>query len=110
MRTCGCSSWEITLRWEKRSFGRPGRVRTPSTAMRTATDVRPEPARGELASMAAEVRQAAGQAERLIETECHEFTGDWSDRADTCQSNGQTRILTAAHQTSIMTMTCISAV
>jgi signal transduction histidine kinase len=45
-------------------------LRTPLTVMRTALDVvmaRPEPARGELASMAAEVRQAIGHSERLIE-------------------------------------------
>jgi signal transduction histidine kinase len=45
-------------------------LRTPLTVMRTAIDVvlaKPEPTRGELASMAAEVRQAAGHAERLIE-------------------------------------------
>jgi signal transduction histidine kinase len=45
-------------------------LRTPLTVMRTAMDVvlaKPEPTRGELVSMAAEVRQAAGHAERLIE-------------------------------------------
>jgi len=45
-------------------------LRTPLTVMRTAIDVvlaKPEPTRGELVSMVAEVRQAAGHAERLIE-------------------------------------------
>jgi len=45
-------------------------LRTPLTVMRTAMDVvlaKPEPTRGELVSMAAEVRQAAGHSERLIE-------------------------------------------
>jgi signal transduction histidine kinase len=45
-------------------------LRTPLTVMRTAMDVvlaKPEPARGELASMAAEIRQAADHCERLIE-------------------------------------------
>jgi signal transduction histidine kinase len=45
-------------------------LRTPLTVMRTAMDVvlaKPEPTRGELASMAAEVRQAVDHAERLIE-------------------------------------------
>jgi signal transduction histidine kinase len=45
-------------------------LRTPLTVMRTAMDVvlaKPEPTRGELVSMAADVRQAAGHAERLIE-------------------------------------------
>ena len=45
-------------------------LRTPLTVMRTAMDVvlaKPEPTRGELASMAAEVRQAVGHSERLIE-------------------------------------------
>jgi signal transduction histidine kinase len=45
-------------------------LRTPLTVIRTAIDVvlaKPEPARSELVSMAAEVRQAAGHAERLIE-------------------------------------------
>jgi signal transduction histidine kinase len=45
-------------------------LRTPMTFMRTAIDVvlaRPQPTRGELMSMAADVRQAAGHAERLIE-------------------------------------------
>jgi signal transduction histidine kinase len=45
-------------------------LRTPLTVMRTAIDVvlaKPDPTRGELVSMAAEVRQAAGHAERLIE-------------------------------------------
>jgi signal transduction histidine kinase len=45
-------------------------LRTPLTVMRTAIDVvlaKPEPTRGELVSMAAEVRHAAGHAERLIE-------------------------------------------
>jgi hypothetical protein len=40
--------------------------------MHTAIDVvlvKPEPARGELVSMATEVRQAAGHAGRLIETQ-----------------------------------------
>jgi signal transduction histidine kinase len=45
-------------------------LRTPLTVMRTAMDVvlgKPEPTRDELVSMAADVRQAAGHAERLIE-------------------------------------------
>jgi signal transduction histidine kinase len=45
-------------------------LRTPLTVMRTAMDVvlaKPEPTREELASMAAEVRQAVGHSERLIE-------------------------------------------
>jgi signal transduction histidine kinase len=45
-------------------------LRTPLTVMRTAMDVvlaKPEPTRDELASMAAEVRQAVDHAERLIE-------------------------------------------
>ncbi|MGH2896269.1 MAG: ATP-binding protein [Solirubrobacteraceae bacterium] len=45
-------------------------LRTPLTVMRTAMDVvlaKPEPTRDELVSMAAEVRQAVGHAERLIE-------------------------------------------
>jgi signal transduction histidine kinase len=45
-------------------------LRTPLTLMRTAIDVvlaKPEPTRDELVSMAADVRQAAGHAERLIE-------------------------------------------
>jgi signal transduction histidine kinase len=45
-------------------------LRTPLTVMRTAMDVvlaKPEPTRGELMSMAAEVRQAVGHSERLIE-------------------------------------------
>ena len=45
-------------------------LRTPLTVMRTAMDVvlaRPEPSREELVSMAVEVRQAVGHAERLIE-------------------------------------------
>jgi signal transduction histidine kinase len=45
-------------------------LRTPLTVMRTAMDVvlaRPEPARDELVSMAAEVRQAVNHCERLIE-------------------------------------------
>jgi len=45
-------------------------LRTPLTVMRTAMDVvlaKPEPTPGELASMAAEVRQAVGHSERLIE-------------------------------------------
>ena len=45
-------------------------LRTPLTVMRTAIDVvlaRPEPARAELVSMAAEVRQAVDHSERLIE-------------------------------------------
>jgi signal transduction histidine kinase len=45
-------------------------LRTPLTLMRTAMDVvlaKPEPTRGELVSMAADVRQAAGHSERLIE-------------------------------------------
>jgi signal transduction histidine kinase len=45
-------------------------LRTPLTVMRTAMDVvlaRPEPTREELVSMTADVRQAAGHAERLIE-------------------------------------------
>ena len=44
-------------------------LRTPLTVMRTAMDVvlaKPEPARGELISMAADIRQAADHAERLI--------------------------------------------
>jgi signal transduction histidine kinase len=45
-------------------------LRTPLTVMRTAIDVvlaKPEPTREELVSMTAEVREAAGHAERLIE-------------------------------------------
>jgi len=45
-------------------------LRTPLTVMRTAMDVvlaKPEPTRGELVSMAAEVRQAVAHCERLIE-------------------------------------------
>jgi len=45
-------------------------LRTPLTVIRTAIDVvlaKPEPAREELVSMATEVRQAAGHAERLID-------------------------------------------
>jgi signal transduction histidine kinase len=45
-------------------------LRTPLTVMRTAMDVvlaKPEPTRDELVSMAAEVREAVGHAERLIE-------------------------------------------
>jgi signal transduction histidine kinase len=45
-------------------------LRTPLTVMRTAMDVvlaKPEPTREELVSMVAEVRQAIGHAERLIE-------------------------------------------
>ena len=45
-------------------------LRTPLTVMRTAMDVvlaKTEPTRGELASMAAEVRQAVAHCERLIE-------------------------------------------
>ncbi len=45
-------------------------LRTPLTVMRTAIDVvlaKPQPRREELASMAAEVRQAVDHAERLIE-------------------------------------------
>jgi signal transduction histidine kinase len=45
-------------------------LRTPLTVMRTAMDVvlaRPEPTRDELVSMAAEIRQAVGHCERLIE-------------------------------------------
>jgi signal transduction histidine kinase len=45
-------------------------LRTPLTVMRTAMDVvlaKPEPTRGELVSMAAEVRQAVDHSERLIE-------------------------------------------
>jgi signal transduction histidine kinase len=45
-------------------------LRTPLTVMRTAMDVvlaKPEPAREELMSMAAEVRQAVDHSERLIE-------------------------------------------
>jgi signal transduction histidine kinase len=45
-------------------------LRTPLTVMRTAMDVvlaKPEPTRDELVSMAAEVRQAVGHCERLIE-------------------------------------------
>ncbi|HEX6932770.1 MAG TPA: HAMP domain-containing sensor histidine kinase [Streptosporangiaceae bacterium] len=44
-------------------------LRTPLTVMRTAMDVvlaKPEPTRGELVSMAAEVRQAVDHSERLI--------------------------------------------
>jgi signal transduction histidine kinase len=45
-------------------------LRTPLTVMRTAMDVvlaKPAPTRGELVSMAAEVRQAVDHSERLIE-------------------------------------------
>jgi signal transduction histidine kinase len=45
-------------------------LRTPLTVMRTAIDVvlaKPEPTRGELVSMAADVRQAVDHSERLIE-------------------------------------------
>jgi signal transduction histidine kinase len=45
-------------------------LRTPLTLMRTAMDVvlaKPEPTRGELISMAADVRQAVDHSERLIE-------------------------------------------
>jgi signal transduction histidine kinase len=45
-------------------------LRTPLTVMRTAMDVvlaKPEPTRGELVSMAAEIRQAVAHCERLIE-------------------------------------------
>jgi signal transduction histidine kinase len=45
-------------------------LRTPLTLMRTAMDVvlaKPEPTREELVSMAADVRQAVSQSERLIE-------------------------------------------
>jgi signal transduction histidine kinase len=45
-------------------------LRTPLTVMRTAMDVvlaKPEPTRGELMAMAAEVRQAVDHSERLIE-------------------------------------------
>ncbi len=45
-------------------------LRTPLTVMRTAVDVvlaRPDPTHDELASMAAEVRQAVDHSERLIE-------------------------------------------
>jgi signal transduction histidine kinase len=45
-------------------------LRTPLTVMRTAMDVvlaKPEPTRGELVSMAADVRQAVDHSERLIE-------------------------------------------
>ena len=45
-------------------------LRTPLTVMRTAIDVvlaKPEPTRGELVSMAGEIRQAVDHAERLIE-------------------------------------------
>jgi signal transduction histidine kinase len=45
-------------------------LRTPLTVMRTAMEVvlaKPEPTREELVSMAAEVRQAVGHSERLIE-------------------------------------------
>jgi signal transduction histidine kinase len=45
-------------------------LRTPLTVMRTAMDVvlaKPEPTREELVSMAADVRQAVDQSERLIE-------------------------------------------
>ena len=45
-------------------------LRTPLTVMRTALDVvlaKPDPTRDELVSMAAEIRQAVGHSERLIE-------------------------------------------
>jgi signal transduction histidine kinase len=45
-------------------------LRTPLTLMRTAMDVvlaKPQPTRGELVSMAAEVRQAVDHSQRLIE-------------------------------------------
>jgi signal transduction histidine kinase len=45
-------------------------LRTPLTVMRTTIDVvlaKPEPTRDELVSMAADVRQAVGHSERLIE-------------------------------------------
>ena len=45
-------------------------LRTPLTVMRTAMDVvlaKPQPTRGELVSMAAEVRQAVDHSQRLIE-------------------------------------------
>jgi signal transduction histidine kinase len=45
-------------------------LRTPLTLMRTTMDVvlaKPEPTREELVSMAADIRQAAGHCERLIE-------------------------------------------
>ena len=45
-------------------------LRTPLTVMRTTVDVvlaKPEPTRGELVSMAADVRQAVDHSERLIE-------------------------------------------
>jgi signal transduction histidine kinase len=45
-------------------------LRTPLTVMRTAVDVvlaKPDPTREELASMAAEIRQAVDHSERLIE-------------------------------------------
>jgi signal transduction histidine kinase len=45
-------------------------LRTPLTVMRTAIDVvlaKPDPTRGELVSMAADVRQAVDHAQRLIE-------------------------------------------
>jgi signal transduction histidine kinase len=45
-------------------------LRTPLTLMRTAMDVvlaKPEPTRSELLSMAADIRQAIGHSERLIE-------------------------------------------
>ena len=45
-------------------------LRTPLTVMRTAMDVvlaKPDPTRGELVSMTAEVRQAVDHSERLIE-------------------------------------------
>ena len=45
-------------------------LRTPLTLMRTAMDVvlaKPEPTRGELVSMAADIRQAVEHSERLIE-------------------------------------------
>ncbi|HEY2594501.1 MAG TPA: ATP-binding protein, partial [Chloroflexota bacterium] len=45
-------------------------LRTPLTVMRTALDVvlaRPEPTRDEFVSMAAEIREAVGHCERLIE-------------------------------------------
>jgi hypothetical protein len=59
------------------ALSRLGLVRTPLAAMRTAIDVvlvKPEPSRGELVSMAAEVRQAAGHAKRLMETQCRTDT------------------------------------
>ena len=71
-------TFDTMLEWLDRAFtsqrqfiaNASHELRTPLTVMRTAIDVvlaKPEPARGELVSMAADVRQAAGHAERLIE-------------------------------------------